>query len=80
MRKERGRKQAVHFSLRSEGKRGDNVQTNKRLLRNQRQCGIAIHPLLLGQELMGLRLKKKSLSKKFQRKKVLGNTVSGKGW
>lgn len=75
MRKERGRKQAVRFSPRSEGKRGDNVQTNKRLLRNQR------HPLLLGQELMGLRLKKKkSLGKKFQRKKVLGNTFSGKGW
>lgn len=27
MRKERGRKQAVRFSPRSEGKRGDNVQT-----------------------------------------------------
>lgn len=63
MRKERGRKQAVRFSPRSEGKRGDNVQTNKRLLRNQR------HPLLLGQELMGLRLKKKKFRQEVSAEK-----------
>lgn len=51
---ERHRKQTVHFPLRSEGKHGDNLQTSKRLLQNQRQCGIVTHPSSLGQELMDL--------------------------
>ena len=59
---ERHRRQTVHFSLRTEGKHGDNLQTSKGLLQSQRQCGIAIHPPLLGQELMGLCFLKKKIS------------------
>lgn len=56
MRKDRKNK-AVHFSLRSEGKCDYNLQPSKKLLQNKRQCGIIRHPLLVGQEVMGLHLK-----------------------
>lgn len=76
MRKDRKNK-AVHFSLRSEGKCDYNLQSSKKLLQNKRQCGIIRHPLLVGQEVMGLHLKI-CLGRKAQWKNIVGNIFSGK--
>lgn len=81
MRKERGRKQAVRFSPRSEGKRGDNVQTKGYYGTKGNVVLLYICSAVVRTRINGFTVKKKkSLGKKFQRKKVLGNTFSGKGW